>query len=56
MSKAFHLPLKKVLQKKLKKPKFRIYFEESRVVSKPCDAVSRARLVRGISQSAHSAV
>ena len=46
-----HLPLKKVLQKKLKDPQFRLYFQESRAVSELCDAVTRARLARGISQT-----
>ncbi len=47
-----HLPLKKVLQKKLKDPEFRLYFKESRAISDLCEAVARARLARGLSQVA----
>ncbi len=51
MSKEFHLPLKKVLQKRLKTQKFRLYFDESRTISELCESVNRARLARGISQT-----
>jgi ribosome-binding protein aMBF1 (putative translation factor) len=46
-----HLQLKKVLQKKLKDPQFRLYFEESRGISDLCEAVAKARLARGLNQT-----
>jgi ribosome-binding protein aMBF1 (putative translation factor) len=50
--KSNHLPLKKVLQKKLKDSQFRFYFDESRSISDLCLAVAHARHVVGLSQVA----
>jgi len=46
------VPLKKVLEKKLKDPSFRIYFNESKALSNLCASISSARHARGITQAA----
>jgi ribosome-binding protein aMBF1 (putative translation factor) len=48
--KSAHVPLKKVLQKKLKDPQFKFHFDESRSISDLCLAVARARQSLGLSQ------
>lgn len=50
MKQAVGVPLKKVLEKKLKDPAFRIYFEESKSLSQLCSAISQARQARGQTQ------
>ena len=46
------IPLKKILNKKLKDPTFRMYFNESKAISELCSAVSHARQARGMTQAA----
>ena len=46
------VPLKKILEKKLKDPSFRLYFNESKALSSLCTLVSQARHVRGLTQAA----
>lgn len=48
--KSNHVPLKKILQKKLKDPQFRFHFEESRSISELCRSVAQARHAIGLSQ------
>ena len=50
--KAKHMPLAKVLRKRMTNPEFRLYFEQSRSISELCLAVARARLAAGSSQVA----
>ena len=49
--KSGHLPLKKVLQKKLKDPQFRFSFDESRSISELCLSVAQARQALGMNQA-----
>jgi ribosome-binding protein aMBF1 (putative translation factor) len=44
------LPLKKILQRKLKDAQFRFHFDESRSISDLCLAVAGARHAMGLSQ------
>ncbi len=46
------VPLKKVLEKKLKDPTFRHYFNESKALSSLCISISQARHSRGLTQAA----
>ena len=46
-----HIPLKQILQKKMKGSEFRFYFNESRAVSELCLAVAHARQVKGLTQA-----
>lgn len=46
-----HIPLKRVLDKKLKDPEFKFYFDESRAISDLCHSVAHARQKRGLSQA-----
>ncbi len=46
------VPLKKVLEKKLKDPSFRHYFNTSRALSELCHSISKARQARGLTQAA----
>jgi ribosome-binding protein aMBF1 (putative translation factor) len=46
-----HLPLKNVLERKLKDPEFKLHFEESRSLSKLCLAVAQARQAMQLSQA-----
>ena len=46
-----HMPLKKILEKKLKDPEFKFYFNESRAVSDLCHSVALARQSKGLSQT-----
>ncbi len=46
-----HIPLKQILQKKMKSPEFRFYFNESRAVSELCLAAGHARQAKGLTQA-----
>ena len=46
------VPLKKVLEKKLKDPTFRLHFNESKALSELCFSISRARQAKGMTQDA----
>ena len=46
------VPFRRVLEKKLKDPSFRMYFNESKALSELCIAISEARHARGITQIA----
>ena len=46
------VPLKKVLEKKLKDPTFRLHFNESQALSELCHSVAQARQIKGLTQAA----
>ncbi len=52
MKSAVGVPLKKVLEKKLKDPEFRLHFNESKDLTQLCHSISQARHSRGITQAA----
>jgi ribosome-binding protein aMBF1 (putative translation factor) len=52
MKSSVGVPLKKVLEKKMKDPAFRLHFNESKALSGLCSAVSHARQARGLTQAA----
>lgn len=46
-----HLPLKRVIQSKLKDPEFRFHFNESKSISDLCFSISEARQAKGVTQA-----
>ena len=52
MKKAVGVPLKRVLEKKLRDPSFRMYFNESKALSELCSAITQARQARAMTQAA----
>lgn len=52
MKQAVGVPLKKILNRKLKDPSFRLYFNESKALSELCFAVFQARDAQGLTQAA----
>ena len=52
MKQAVGVPLKKVLEKKLKDPTFRLHFNESKALSELCFLVAQARQAKGLTQAA----
>jgi ribosome-binding protein aMBF1 (putative translation factor) len=46
------VPLKKVLEKKIKDPEFRLHFNASKDLTQLCHSISQARHARGITQLA----
>lgn len=52
MKRTVGVPLKKILDKNLKDPTFRLHFNASRALSELCHAISKARQSRGLTQAA----
>ena len=47
-----YVPLKKVIQKRMHAPAFRLYFNDSKALSALCYAVTQARQLKGLTQAA----